>query len=91
MTLYSSCALETPSLGIPNILVDVNNMATKYYEDLLSNYHTKIIKTIEEFDLVLNYLVKLNKNGIKQHNINVFVNNYQERIKNYFKGINVEK
>ena len=85
MTLYSTCALEAPTLGIPNILVDVNDMATKYYKNLLNNYHTKIIKKEKEFSNVLEQLINLNPEEIKKANKNVFVPNYRERVNKYFK------
>ncbi|MCH2230921.1 MAG: hypothetical protein MK105_11315 [Crocinitomicaceae bacterium] len=41
ITAYSSCALEAPTLGTPNILINVDNKAKEYYQEKLraSNYN----------------------------------------------------
>ena len=84
MTLYSSCALEAPSLGIPNILVDIHNMASKYYNSLLSEYHTKIIKAEDEFYEAMEELIKLQAINVKINNSSIFISNYNKRVKKYF-------
>jgi hypothetical protein len=83
MSLYSSCALEAPSLGIPNILININNCAKLYYDKILDKYHTKILSFSKE---VLEYIPKmatLDKEKIILKNEKVFVNNYEERINNF--------
>lgn len=34
-TVYSTCAIEAPSLGVPNILMDISQLATKYLSSML--------------------------------------------------------
>ena len=36
-TLTSTCAIESPSLGIPNVLMDIDDRATAYYGDVLTS------------------------------------------------------
>ena len=86
MTLYSSCALEAPTLGIPNILVNVNNMATKYYIDMLSNYHTKIIDKTDSFYNVFKELILLDSQKIKEKNKKIFVPDYNKQVLDYVRN-----
>jgi hypothetical protein len=86
MSLYSSCALEAPSLGVPNILININNFAKLYYNEMLDKYHTKIVSSAEE---VLKYLPKitsLEKEKIILKNEKIFVSNYEERINDFIKN-----
>ena len=87
LTLYSSCALEAPTLGIPNILINYKDFANKYYKDTLSSYHTKIVNNKEEFLNILEQLLKLNKRKIIENNKNVFADNYEKRINNFLKDL----
>jgi len=82
MTLYSSCAIEMPTLGIANILVDTRGMATTYYKALLSNIHTKIIKDKEDFFDAIKALENIDKNTIMKNNQNIIVLNYNKNIDN---------
>ena len=87
MTLYSSCALEAPSLGIPNILLNKKNMAQDYYEDLLDSYHTRFVNTIEESRKYIKELLILNKHNIVKKNNNVFYEEYSENILTFLQDI----
>lgn len=82
-TLYSSCVLEAPTLGIPNILVDIDSFATKYYKNVLDNYHTKIIKNENDFIELIPKMVNLDQKIIKEKNKNIFVTNYEKRINDF--------
>jgi hypothetical protein len=86
MSLYSSCALEAPSLGVPNILININNFAKLYYNKMLDKYHTKIVISPKD---VLKYLPKitsLEKEKIILKNEKIFVSNYEERINVFIKN-----
>lgn len=90
-SLYSSCALEAPTLGIPNILIDINQIASNYYGKLLSSVHTKYITTLEEFFDALRLVVALEKSIIQEENKNIFYNNYSNNIKIFLKKMGIEK
>ena len=79
MSLYSSCAIEAPALGKPNILVNINNFAEKYFADL---EYTEIINNKDEFTKAINKLKNL-KNIDK--NYNLILNDYEKRINNFLK------
>ena len=48
LTAYSTCAIEMPSLGVPNILFDIGGMAKKYYRDILSPETSIYVNGVEE-------------------------------------------
>ena len=49
-SVCSTCALEAPVLGIPNILIDLKGWASLYYGDLLADKTvTRIVSTPEEY------------------------------------------
>lgn len=87
VTLYSSCALEAPTLGIPNILIDIRNFATKYYKDILDKYHTKIVDNEDSFMKIIPEMAKLDKETIKAKNNTVFVTDYEKRINDFIESI----
>ena len=86
-TLYSSCVLEAPTLGIPNIMIDLNCFASKYYENILSKYHTKIVDKEEKFIKAIYDMSQLEKKSIQLNNSKVFVSNYNKRINSFIKNI----
>lgn len=89
-SLYSSCALEAPSLGIPNILIDIDGFASKYYKNILSNAHTKYVTTEENFFVALKELAFLKKNFIQNKNKNIFLKNYNDNIVSFLKKLEVD-
>ena len=54
-TVYSTFALESPAMGIPNILIDINGLAKFHYTDLLGNTKsTRMVKTEQELVALIN-------------------------------------
>ena len=87
MTLYSSCALEAPTLGIPNILVNKKNYAKNYYGDILDDFHTRFVNGIEEFRKYINDLLILKKENIQIKNKDVFVPEYEKNILKFIEDL----
>jgi len=49
-TVYSTCALEAPALGIPNIMINLDDLAHRYFSDILTNCETtKFVDSEEAF------------------------------------------
>ncbi len=49
-TVCSTCALEAPAMGTPNVLIDLKGWARDYYGDVLTDERvTRIVSTPEEF------------------------------------------
>ncbi len=68
-TLWSTCALEAPALGVPSILININGFAKKYYSNLLTNRDvTRFVDTPEEFiDIILKWQPKRKKEITNLH------------------------
>lgn len=81
-TVYSTCALEAPALGIPNILININNMAKKYYKDILTNPETtKFVNNEEQFLKTLLSWKPKSKNEIMDGHNNFYEQNHKENLK----------
>ena len=79
-TIYSSCVLESPYLGKPNILININNMSYKFFGNIFPNVYSKIVNTPNEFLISLEKLKLLNKTEIIRAHKKYIVN-YDENIK----------
>ncbi len=68
-TVNSTCALEAPAIGVPNILININNLAKISYSNLLTNRDiTRFVDTEEEFvDTILTWHTKTKKEIMSLH------------------------
>ena len=68
-TAYSTCALEAPAIGIPNILININNQSKIYYSNLLTNRDvTRFVDTEEEFvNTILTWHTKTKREIMNLH------------------------
>jgi len=92
-TVYSTCALEAPALGTPNILINIDNLAKSYYLNLLKNKNvTRFINNEKEFiNLILNWHTKTREEIISLHK-DFYKPNHQDNLKNALKIIfNISK
>ena len=87
-TVYSTCALEAPVLGIPNIMIDINNHARLTFETTLSNLDvTRFVSTEKEFvDTILTWDYPSSQ-IIKQAVSNFSCRNYKDNIETFLKNI----
>jgi len=62
-TVYSSCAIEAPALGIQNILININNEAKKNYSDILIDKNiSRFVENEKEFvELIRSWKIKPKK------------------------------
>ncbi len=81
-TVYSTCALEAPALGIPNILINIKNMSKEYYSEILTNQDvTRFVETPKEFiDLIQTWNTK-SKEEIKKLHEGFYAKNHKECLK----------
>jgi len=86
MTVYSSCAIEAPSLGIKNILFNIDNFSVNYFAEILNQENTEIINTVEELENYLNKYREYDKNYIINSNANLIKVKYIENIKTFIKS-----
>jgi len=87
-TAYSTCALEAPIFGIPNILINIRGLAKFYYYKLLCDLHTtQFADTPEEYLKILNNWLPPSKQELaKLHEI-FFANNYSQNLINALKNV----
>jgi len=81
-TVNSTCALEAPVLGVPNILININNQAKIYYSDLLTNRNvTRFVDKENEFvNLILNWQTN-SKKEINNLHRGFYKENHKENLK----------
>jgi len=95
VTVASTCALEAPSLGIVNILLDIdsstklqNRSILSKKDTVLSEEHTIIVKDKNEFiDAVNKLQINSSFYNIKELNNNVFVQDYDSNIKQFISSL----
>lgn len=89
-TMYSTCALEAPALGTPNILININNFAKKYYSKTLTNRDvTRFVDTGKEFvDTIRSWRTKTKTEIISLH-CNFYKQNHKESLKQALRVIGV--
>jgi len=86
-TVYSTCALEAPALGVPNILINIDGMSRFHYEKILDNKNTKYVDDENEYvKTILNWDIKnIDRNDF------FYKKNYFQNVKNALKTIFDEK
>ena len=68
-TINSTTALEAPSFGVRNILLNIGNRSRNYFGDLLTDERTTVfVNTPEELVNTLGQGERLNKGQIRAHN-----------------------
>jgi len=85
-TVNSTCALEAPSLGVQNILIDIDGSARVYYEKVLSDDRvTRFANTPEEYVNTVRGFPRLHRNVVRELHKDFFAPNYQENIRDFVK------
>jgi len=81
-TVNSTCALESPALGTPNILININSESKRYYDDILNNPEvTKFVDTPEEYVNTIQNWNSKSKEEIKKLHEGFYANNHKEKLK----------
>lgn len=80
-TVYSTCALEAPSFGVQNIMININNLSRKYFESSLIDRITKYADTPEEYLNLIRSMDKLDKETVYYLNEGIIMPNYRNNLK----------
>jgi hypothetical protein len=80
-TVYSGCALETPSFGVPNILVDLYGLSKMYLYSLLDASTTRYVETPTEFVEAVKRVKWVNKEKMVKANEPLIKPNYSENLR----------
>ena len=80
-TVYSTCAIEAPSLGVQNILINIDGLSKRFYGNMLSDGRiTRFTDTPEEFVSIANNFEKLDRDTIVKLNKDLIAVNYERNI-----------
>lgn len=87
-TVYSSCALEAPSLGKQNIMIDLHGLSREYFGKILAHSETtKFVETPEQFVQCVKTTEILAADRLKELNRNNFKPGYKNNIRAALKKI----
>jgi len=83
-TIFSTCAIESLSFGVPNIMYNHKNFSKSYYADILGDpNHTVFIDSPYEFvHAILNHSFE-SKEYIAAASDNFFKRNFKENIEGF--------
>jgi hypothetical protein len=80
-TVCSTCALEAPSLGVQNILVNIKGYSRKYFGDILTDVDvSSFVDTPEEFVNNIREIEVLDREDLIERNDYFFLHNYNANI-----------
>ena len=80
-TVYSTCAIEAPSLGVQNILINIDGLSKRFYGDILNdNRVTRFADTPQEFVGIANSFEKLDRDTIAKLNEDLIAVNYEQNV-----------
>jgi superfamily I DNA and RNA helicase len=79
-TVYSTCALEAPSFGVQNIMINIKNLSRKYFETSLIDRTTKYADAPEEYLNLIRSMDKLDKKTVYYLNEGVIMPNYRKNL-----------
>jgi len=87
-TIYSSCAEEAPSLGVQNILINVDNLSRQHYGSVLNDGRiTRFVDTPGEFVDAINGFEKLDRDTIVKLNEQIIAANYEDNIRRFIETV----
>lgn len=90
-TVYSTCAIEAPSLGVQNVMINISNLSKQFYWDILYEERvTRYANNPEEYVRIIDSFEKIDKNELIQLNEPNFKPGYKENIVNFLKMLNEE-
>ncbi|MFX0207268.1 MAG: hypothetical protein ACFFDT_14870 [Candidatus Hodarchaeota archaeon] len=80
-TVYSTCALEAPSFGVQNIMINIDNLSRKIFGASLIDRITKYADTPEEYLNLIRSMDKLDKDTVYHLNEDIIMPNYRNNLK----------
>ena len=80
-TVFSSCAIESPSIGVQNIMINIDNLSVTHFgEVLFDDKITRYVNKPEEYIDTIYSFEKLNKKEIINSNGYIIMPNYSQNI-----------
>jgi hypothetical protein len=92
MTSYSSCAIESLSLGTCNIFLNINDLSKRYFNDFIeNNIFNFIINPDENLTDIVPFNKVYNKEEVMHSNNEYIESNYKQNIEYFYKTILEQK
>jgi hypothetical protein len=80
-TVNSTCALEAPSLGVRNILINIDGLSRRFYGNVLNDSRvTRFADTPQEFVSIANSFEKLDRDTVIKLNEDIIAVDYEGNI-----------
>lgn len=80
-TVFSTCAIEAPSLGVQNILINIDGLSKRFYGNILNDSRvTRFADTPQEFVSIANGFEKLDRDTIVKLNEDLIAVDYERNI-----------
>lgn len=80
-TMYSTSALEAPSLGAQNIMINIDDMAQRYFGTFLRDGQTtRYVDTPEQFVHTVNTFQRLTRDAVCKFNHDIVAMDYERNI-----------
>jgi hypothetical protein len=90
VTAYSSCAIEAPSMGVRNLLINIGGYAKSYYGHILRDeIVTRYVETPRELVDEIMRLPPVDKKGIIEANAALITPRYRNNLLKYLRGLNL--
>ena len=84
ITVYSTCAIEAPALGVMNILYNVKNKSKEIFEEVLNNQQTTLYaNTVSELENLIEVTKTCDKETVKEVHKSVIYSNYKKNMDTY--------
>lgn len=84
VTIYSTTAIESLSLGTPNILIDIEGKATEQLQNTLgNNIYTAFVQTTQEFQVALSQLVNSERELVIKSNEENIMPGFKDNIRSF--------
>lgn len=82
-TVYSTCCFESLALGVPCLLININNYVNQFLEEFITSDTTMYIvePIIEEVNLALKNILKIPKQKINEEGNSFYLNNHIDLLK----------
>ncbi|MBD79832.1 MAG: hypothetical protein CL840_13035 [Crocinitomicaceae bacterium] len=85
-TIYSTCAIESVAIGIPNVMYDHDNRATNYFGAILTNKESNAFCTSpEEFVQEVEKKLSLDVDRVVELNSHLFYPSFFKNLSSYFR------
>jgi len=83
-TAYSTCALEAPSLGVRNVMINIDGESKRYYGHVLTDSRvTRYADTPEELVSIVNTFPGIDRETVRRLNGDIIAVGYRQNLRDF--------